>query len=231
MVEGLFRRQQLHAAGPADRLTAVPNGGALELVAIVESMVQLPLDGPVWNSVFTVAPLTIVGTVEEDGSIDLAPKHMAMPLGWDNYFCFVCSPRHATQRNAQRTGQFTVSFPRPGDVIETSMAAAGRDDEGDKPGLQAIATFDATAVEGPLVTDAYLWLECELDRVVDGYGENSLIIGRIAAAAVADDSVRRAEDDDADLIAQAPMLAYVSPGRFARITQTYSFPFPADFSR
>lgn len=194
-------------------------------------MVQLPLDQPIWNNVFTVAPLTIVGTVEEDGSIDLAPKHMAMPLGWDNYFCFVCSPRHATQRNAQRTGQFTVSFPRPGDVIETSMAAAGRDEEGDKPGLQAIATFDATTVEGPLVNDAYLWLECKLDRIVDGYGENSLIIGRIVAAAVADDSVRRDETDDADLIAQAPMLAYVSPGRFARITQTYSFPFPADFSR
>ena len=194
-------------------------------------MVQLPLDQPIWSSVFTVAPLTIVGTVEEDGSIDLAPKHMAMPLGWDNYFCFVCSPRHATQRNARRTGQFTVSFPRPGYVIETSMAATGRDEEGEKPGLQAIPTFEATTVDGPLVTDAYLWLECELDRVVDGYGENSLIIGRIVAAAVAEDSVRRDATDDADLVAQAPMLAYVSPGRFARITQTYSFPFPSDFSR
>lgn len=200
-------------------------------VAIVDSMVQLPLDGPIWNSVFTVAPLTIVGTVEEDWSIDLAPKHMAMPLGWDNYFCFACSPRHATQRNAQRTGQFTVSFPRPSEVIETSMAATGRDEEGTKPGLQAIPTFEASTVEGRLVTDAYLWLECELDRIVDGYGENSLIIGRIVAAAVADDSQRDPEDDDADLIAQAPMLAYVSPGRFARITQTFSFPFPSDFKR
>jgi len=57
-VEGLVERQQLHAAGPADRLSGVSNGGALELAAIVESMVQLPLDGPVWNSVFTVAPLS-----------------------------------------------------------------------------------------------------------------------------------------------------------------------------
>ena len=199
--------------------------------AIVERMVELPLDRPIWNSVFTVAPLTLVGTVEEDGSIDLAPKHMATPLGWDNFFCFVCSPNHATQRNAQRTGQFTVSFPRPGDVIETSMAAVGRDDEGNKPGLQAIPTFDASKVEGPLVNDAYLWLECELDRIVDGYGDNSLIIGRIVAASVADDSLRSSEGDDADRLAQAPLLAYVSPGRFARISQTYSFPFPSDFKR
>lgn len=194
-------------------------------------MVELPLDRPIWSSVFTVAPLTIVGTVEEDGSVDLAPKHMAMPLGWDNFFCFACSPSHATQRNAQRTGQFTVSFPRPGDVVETSMAAVGRDGEGTKPGLQAIPTFSASKVEAPLVTDAYLWLECELDRVVDGYGENSLIIGRIVAASVADDFLRSSEGDDADLIAQAPLLAYVSPGRFARISQTYSFPFPSDFQR
>ncbi len=28
-----------------------------------------------------------------------------------------------------------------------------------------------------LVRDAYLWLECKLDRILDGFGENTLIIG------------------------------------------------------
>ena len=57
--------------------------------------VPIPVDKPIWSRFFTVAPLVLVGTREGDGH-DLAPKHMAMPLGWDNYFCFVCSPDHAT---------------------------------------------------------------------------------------------------------------------------------------
>ena len=35
-----------------------------------------------------------------------------------------------------------------------------------------------------------MYLECELDRIVDGFGVNSLIIGRVVAARVAEDSER-----------------------------------------
>jgi len=194
----------------------------------VQRPVPLPMDSPIWKSFFTVAPLVLVGTMEADGH-DLAPKHMAMPLGWSNYFCFACSPRHATQRNAQDTGAFTVSFPRPEQIVETSMAAAPRDAVGDKPGLEAVPTFPATTVEGGLVQDAYLWLECRPNQVVDGFGANTLIIGEVVAAAVDERSVRASEGDDADLIAESPMLAYLAPGRFARISQTYSFPYHTNF--
>ena len=51
------------------------------------------------------------------------------------------------------------------------------------------------------------------------------------AAAVAESALRRAESDDADLIAAEPLLAYLSPGRFARISESYSFPFHVDFKR
>ncbi len=84
-------------------------------------MIDVPVDAPIWDRFFTIAPLVLVGTLEEGGH-DLAPKHMAMPLGWSNYFCFACSPRHATYRNAERTGTFTVSFPRPGGVVGASLA-------------------------------------------------------------------------------------------------------------
>ena len=53
----------------------------------------------VWERVFTVAPLVIVGSKGPDGTYDLAPKHMAMPLGWGDRYCFVCTPRHNTHRN------------------------------------------------------------------------------------------------------------------------------------
>jgi len=192
---------------------------------------ELSVEQPIWNQFFTVAPLTLVSTIEEDGSHDIAPKHMAMPLGWSNYFCFACSPNHATQRNAQRTGGFTVSYPRPGGVVEVSMAAGPRDEEGDKPTLAAIPVHPAKEITGVLVSDAYLWLECRLERVIEGYGENSLIVGEVVAAAVAESALRRAGGDDADLIATEPLLAYLSPGRFARISESYSFPFHVDFKR
>jgi flavin reductase (DIM6/NTAB) family NADH-FMN oxidoreductase RutF len=191
--------------------------------------VPLPVDSPIWSSFFTVAPLVIVGTIEEDGGTDLAPKHMAMPLGWSNFFCFVCSPRHATQKNARRTGEFTVSFPRPEQIVETSLAAGPRGEGGEKPSLDAVPTFPASEVHGALVRNAALWLECRLDRVVEGFGENTLIVGEVVAAAADERFLRASEADDSDLIARSPLLAYVSPGRFASISQTYSFPFHTNF--
>lgn len=190
--------------------------------------VPVSVETPIWSRFFTIAPLVIVGTREGDGH-NLAPKHMAMPLGWDNYFCFVCSPEHGTQANAERTGQFTVSFPRPGQILEASLAAAPREEEGSKPSLAAIPTFPAGTVEGVLVRDAYLWLECELERIVDGFGRNTLVIGRVVAASVDEDALRASDADDAEVIRSTPMLAYLSPGRFASVSESYSFPFHADF--
>jgi len=192
------------------------------------NIVELDTQSPIWSRFFTVAPLILVGTLEDDGALDLAPKHMAMPLGWQNYFCFVCSPRHATQRNVQTRRQFTVSFPRPGQLLESSLVASRRLADGSKPAVGVLATMPARVVEGALVRDAYLWLECALERVVDGFGENSLIVGEIVAASVDERALRASEADDADLTSAMPLLAYVSPGRFAEIGETFSFPFPAD---
>jgi flavin reductase (DIM6/NTAB) family NADH-FMN oxidoreductase RutF len=176
-----------------------------------------------------VAPLVVVGTREPDGSMDFAPKHMAAPLGWQNYYAFVCSPRHATYRNVQERPEFTVSFPRPEQIVAASLAAGPRDEDGSKPSLDALPTIPAQQVDGELLAGSQLCLECALDRIIDGFGENSLIVGRIVAAAAAANSLREEERDDADIVHEAPLTVYVSPGRFSRIDQTYSFPFHVDF--
>ena len=77
------------------------------------NLLTLPDDAPVWERVFTSNPLVLVGTKERDGGYDLAPKHIAFPMGWENYFGFVCTPRHGTYHNARREGVFTVTYPRP----------------------------------------------------------------------------------------------------------------------
>lgn len=178
-----------------------------------------------------VAPLTLIGTREPDGTYDLAPKHMAMPVSWQDHYGFVCTSSHATYVNARREACFTVSFPRPDQIILTSLAAAPRCDDDQKYALEAIPTIAATRVDGVLVAEAYLHLECELERVVDDLGDNSLIIGRVVAAAVAEDSHREADRDAQEMIAHAPMLAYLHPGRFAKITETHAFPYHVGFQR
>lgn len=189
--------------------------------------IELDVSQPIWDRFFYVCSLVIVGTREADGSHDLAPKHMAIPIGWQNYFGFVCSPTHGTQSNAERTGEFTVTYPRPDQLLQTSLAASPRYEEAGKPALSALPVVPARVVDGVLVQGGYLELECELDRIIDGFGINSLIIGRIVAARVAEDAMRVMDSDDADLLHGAPLLAYLSPGRFSRVDESYSFPFPA----
>ena len=194
-------------------------------------LITLPVDRPIWERVFCVAPLVIVGSKEPTGEYDLAPKHMAMPLGWGNYFCFVCSPRHATYHNIRRHGAFTVSYPRVGEVIYTSLAAAPRSEDQSKPSLLALPTLAASKVDGVLVTGCYLYLECSLHSMLDDFDSYSLIIGKIVAAAAHEDALRKQEIDDSDQIFRFPLLAYLQPGRIAEIRESTTFPLPEGFSR
>jgi hypothetical protein len=43
--------------------------------------------------------------------------------------------------------------------------------------------------------------------------------------------LRQEDWDDNDLLAQAPMLAYLNWGRFARIDESFAFPFMRKFKR
>ncbi len=196
-----------------------------------ERLVTLSLEIPIWERVFTVAPLVIVGTRDADGRDNLAPKHLVTPLSWENHFGFVCIDRHRTYQNIQQTGVFTVSYPRPSQIVLTSLTAAPRDESGDKSALTALPTIPARQVDGVLVEGAYFFLECELDRIIDGFGENSLIAGKIVAAHADPHALRHLDRDDADLLMQMPLLAYLNWGRVARIDESYAFPFMDGFKR
>lgn len=191
--------------------------------------VPIDVDGPVWDRFFSVHPLVLVATMEGRRP-DIAPKHMAMPIGWENRYGFVCTPRHATYRNALATGAFTVGFPRPEQVVEIAMAAAPREG-GAKTGLAALTTSPARVVDGVLVDGCVVHLECRLERVVDGFGDASIVVGEVVAASAEPVALREVERDDADLIHEAPLLAYLEPGRIATIDRSASFPFPVGFSR
>ena len=191
-------------------------------------LVELAVGPGLWGQVPAVAPLVVIGTTEGDG-YDLAPKHMATPLSWEGYYGFVCAPTHATYANVAAHPEFTVSFPRADDVLAASLAAGRRDGQGSKPTLAAVATIPARVVEPPLVAGCLLYLECTLERVIDGLGSNSLVVGRVVAASAPREALRGPEIDDADLVHELGLLAYVSPGRFAVVRDSLAFPYPFDF--
>jgi len=196
-----------------------------------QRLIELDVSQPLWDRYFWVAPLVLVGTREPDGGHDVAPKHMAMPMGWQNYFGFVCTPSHHTYSNIERNAVFTVTYPRPDQLVLTSLAASPRCGEDRKPALSVLPVFPAEKVDGVLVEGGYMHLECELDRIIDGFGVNSLIVGRVVAARVAEDAERVDEIEDQALVHDAPLLAYLHPGRFATIDQSLSFPFPAGMKK
>ena len=195
------------------------------------TLIELDTSSSIWESFFTVFPLVVIGTREADGSDDLAPKHLAMPMSWKNHFGFVCTPRHNTYQNIRRDRQFSVTYMRPSQTVLASLAATPRCEDGSKPITQALPTFAAETVNAAFVEDGYLFLECELQQIVDELGENSLIIGHIISARVAEDALRSSDQDDEDLLFKAPLLAYLYPGRFAEIASTNQLPFPAGFKR
>jgi flavin reductase (DIM6/NTAB) family NADH-FMN oxidoreductase RutF len=195
-----------------------------------DTLIPLAVDRPIWDRFFGVYSLIIVGSKEND-RYNLAPKHLAIPLGWDNFYAFVCSPQHTTYHNIRQHRAFTVSYPRPSEVLLASLAAAPRCEDLSKPSLLVLPTFPARQVEGVLVQGCSLYLECTLHSILDGFGPNSLIIGNVIAAAAPEDTLRAKDRDESEQIYQSPLLAYVSPGRLAEIRQTTAFPFPRGFSR
>jgi len=194
-------------------------------------LVELDLNDPIWDRFFWVAPLVLVGTRESDGSYDLAPKHMAMPMGWKNYFGFVCTPRHHTYQNIKRDGVFTVSYPHPSQLVLTSLAASPRCGDEGKPALSVLPVFPAKLIDGVLVEGGTVFLECELDRIIDGFDVNSLIVGKVVAARVDEKAERSPDHDDQAVVHDVPLLAYLHPGRFAKIENSLSFPFPAGMKK
>jgi flavin reductase (DIM6/NTAB) family NADH-FMN oxidoreductase RutF len=195
------------------------------------SLTPLSPGSAMWERVFTLNPLVIVGTRDLGRVVDLAPKHLAFPMSWEDYFGFVCTRRHRTYQNILRTRVFTVSYPKPTQLILASLTAAPRCHDGTKAELAALPLFEAQVVDGVLLRDAYLHLECRLDRIVENLGSNSLIIGKISAAYADAEYLRDEALDDHELIHNSPLLAYLHPGRTARVSETFSFPFPAGFKR
>ena len=132
-----------------------------------QRLAHLNIKQSLWDQVFTIAPLVVVGTKEGD-RYDLAPKHMVTPMGFGPYFGFVCTPRHSTFHNIKATGEFTVSFPKPEQLVLTSLSAMPRKDSCSKADmvLDTLPVARALNIDVPIIEGAYLYLECRSPKIL-----------------------------------------------------------------
>ena len=198
-----------------------------------DEMIELDVEQDIWSRAYTVHSLIIIGSKEEDGNYNFAPKHMAMPLGFSNHFGFIGTPRKSTYRNIQREKVFTVSYPKPSQLTVSSLAATQREDDDSKPILDQIPTAPAQEIEGYFVKDSYFQLECKLTECLGKFGEWELIVGEIIAARIDKRMSRKISDSagEGQLIYNNPLLAYLHPNRFSVIKESNVFPFPKEFKR
>ncbi len=193
--------------------------------------VELEVEYSIWDRFPLILPFVLIGTRDEDGRPHLAPNNLVTPLGWENYFGFVCAPTHSTYRNAEREGFFAVSYPRPEQVVQVAIASSFHYDEAGREELETLPTLPATRGEAALLQDAYLHLECRLLKIVDGFGRTRLVTGEVVAARAHQDVRLRVDRDTQDVLLNNPLLAYVHPGRVTKIRHTHALPFPAVLKR
>lgn len=199
-------------------------------MSATKTWTELDLSEPIWDHFHLVAPLLLIGTREPDGTAGFSPKHMVSPMGWDNYFGFVCTPTHSTYRNILRTEVFTINAPRPNQLALASMAASCREESGEKPAAGALPSFPALKIDAPCLLDSYFILECRLFKMVEDIGQNTLIIGKVEVARVHKDGMRDGDGPVCQL-KEHPLLAFVAPDRFTTISTSFAFPYPRKFRR
>lgn len=197
-----------------------------------KDFISLDVKESIWEHFYTVAPLVVIGTKEDQG-FDLAPKHMATPLGFSDFFGFVCTPRHNTYHNIKKNQRFSVSFVKPDQVLLSSLAAMPRCAVEDFPKEITNQIPTVTDHEGEVIfiRDSYVMLDCSAHKIIDGFDDYSLITGKINSAKVHQDYKIVSDEGHQKQIYDHPLLAYIAQGRFASIKETLSYPYPKDFQR
>lgn len=198
---------------------------------VSNSMIDITDDPNLWNRFFMVHSLIIIGSKEKNGEYNMAPKHMAMPLGVGPYIGFMATPRKTTYQNVKREKAFTVSLPQPDQLVFSSITASSREEDDEKPAIYTVPKVDARNIDGKFLKGSYLKFECTLHEIMGKFGEWEIIVGKIIAAYVHKDALREEgiDAEDASLISKNPILAYLHPGRFSIIKKSNTFPLPKDF--
>jgi flavin reductase (DIM6/NTAB) family NADH-FMN oxidoreductase RutF len=179
---------------------------------------------------FTVKPLILVTTLGPKGLPNVAPKTQNMDVGrHEQYFAFVCTPEHHTYQNVKMNREFVVNYPGP-ELIDRVSAAAQPAEDVDEIALAGLTSFPSIVVKPPRIKECYLHLECKVVEIKD-LEDASIILGKIVArSADKEASFERGKSkENIRLLSNRPLLAYVYPDHYTKISVANNFIFPKSY--
>jgi flavin reductase (DIM6/NTAB) family NADH-FMN oxidoreductase RutF len=179
---------------------------------------------------FTVKPLILVTTLGSKGLPNVAPKTQATDVGrCEQYFAFVCTPQHHTYQNVKANKEFVVNYPSP-ELIGKVSAAAQRAEDSDEIALAGLTSIPSLIVKPPRIKECYLHLECKLLEIKD-LEDSSLILGKIVARSADKElSFQLGKSGESiKLLSKRPLLAYVYPDHYTKISIAEEFVFPKNY--
>ncbi len=149
---------------------------------------------PVLASLVTPRPIAWVTTLNEDGSVNVAPFSFFNVFGADPPLVIFApgdrddgSPKDSA-RNARRTGEFVVNLVDEGlaaRMVQTSASLPYGMSESDHVGLP---TTDSVDVAVPRLAEAPAALECRVHSIQQ-IGDNRIVLGIVSHAHVRDEFV------------------------------------------
>jgi flavin reductase (DIM6/NTAB) family NADH-FMN oxidoreductase RutF len=144
--------------------------------------VPFPVDKPLWHPTPLVGQVTLVTTLNEDGSSNVAPKSLvSMMIFRPPVLALGCNLTHWTSRNLRRSHECVVNLPGvelAGSVWASQDLPHPRTIE--SAGLTPIASLQ---VKPPSIAECRGHLECVYEREVV-YGEEIVVLARVVAATI-----------------------------------------------
>lgn len=175
------------SAGPA-----IPGGApAVEPARGAVAKVPFPADKRFWHPSPLIGQVTLVTTLNPDGTSNLAPKSLVSMMVFDPpILALGCNLKHWTARNLLRDREFVVNVPGA-ELAETAWRchALPHPRPVEAAGLTPIP---AERVRPPRIAECRAHFECVLERHLV-YGDEVVILGRIVAASL-DKSIAESQD-------------------------------------
>ena len=179
---------------------------------------------------FTIKPIILVTTLGGNGLPNVAPKTQCTSVGRrEEFFAFVCTPKHHTYQNVKANKEFVVNYPSP-ELIEKVSASSQFAENVDEVALSGLTSISSLVVKPPRIKECMAHLECKVVEVKD-IDDVSIILGRVVArSADREKSFKKGTAEEGiKLLSKHPLLAYVYPDHYTRINTAEKFIFPKNY--
>jgi len=179
---------------------------------------------------FTVKPTILVTTLGPGNIPNVAPKTQCMDVGRrEEYFAFVCTPKHHTYQNAKANKEFVANYPSP-ELIQKVSATSQSAENVDEIALVGLTGIPSLVVKPPRIKECRVHLECKVVEIKD-LDVASIILGKVVARSASKEASfeRGKAKERINLLSNHPLLAYVYPDHYTTIGSATEFIFPKNY--